>query len=161
MKMLMKKRLIMLTCFIVFLLAGSLFIQNINIHQVSAEPSETESVKLVEDKKMYSEITIEDDFADDVVLVVLNRAATMRFREYTPKNFPELDLVGVTELTKETSDLVQRQMNAEKTRNWKGFESRIKKNMLMNVGTYRRILSLELKEKSKGLPFLFFLLFSN
>ena len=40
-----------------------------------------------EDEKVYCTATINDNFADDVVIVVLNKEATFSFKEYTKNLF--------------------------------------------------------------------------
>lgn len=40
--------------------------------------------------KVYCTATIEDDFVDNHVLVVLTNEASLQFRSYSPEDFPEI-----------------------------------------------------------------------
>jgi hypothetical protein len=42
------------------------------------------------DEKVYSNAAIEDNFAEDTVLVVLNRQETRKFKKYDKTMFPEI-----------------------------------------------------------------------
>ena len=89
------------------------------------------------DAKIYSEATINDDFADSTVMVVLNGVATRNFKNYSTKDFLELELESVTELTLSTDELLT-------------IESRNKGTSLeINIDNYRRILKLELSNQQK------------
>lgn len=57
------------------------------------------------DAKVVSRATIEENFTDNAVIVVLNRQATRSFREYTVEDFAEINAVEVTNLSERTSDL--------------------------------------------------------
>lgn len=91
------------------------------------------------EQKIYCKATLEDNFADDKVIIVLNKEATRQFRTYTPEDFPEIECSSVDDLTHFTVDYARKKIRGEKT----------EKSMLVNVEEFRRILSLELKEKSK------------
>ena len=92
------------------------------------------------DQKIYNTATLEDDFTDDTVILVLNREATRRFEVYTPENFPEIDCDQVYDLTAAIVDYAE----AIITGNTVPYEE-----MLVDVTEFRRILSIELKVKSK------------
>ncbi|MCM1131138.1 MAG: S8 family serine peptidase [Roseburia sp.] len=55
--------------------------------------------------------TVEDNFTDDTILVTLTKSASLKFSDYSIKDFPNLDLVSVTELTKEISENVKNKID--------------------------------------------------
>jgi len=54
----------------------------------------TAEENVVVEEKSYCQATLEDDFADDRVLVALNRTATMRYKKYTPDDFAEIGCIS-------------------------------------------------------------------
>jgi len=89
------------------------------------------------DVKTYSEATIDDDFADGTIMVVLYGGATRSFKNYSAEDFSELNLNSVTELTFSTEELLSAERKNRGT------------SMEINGDAYRRILKLELAEPSK------------
>ena len=51
-----------------------------------------------EPEKEYCILTVDDDFADDSILVTFNRATSRKLLDYTPEDFPEIDCVKVDDL---------------------------------------------------------------
>ena len=49
--------------------------------------------------KTYCEATLDDDFADDRVLVVFNNETSRKFHTFTPVDFPEIDCARVDDRT--------------------------------------------------------------
>ena len=47
---------------------------------------------------------LEDDFADDHVILILNNETSLQFNEYDVDDFPEIDCIQVTDLTKNTGN---------------------------------------------------------
>jgi len=101
------------------------------------------------EEKSYSNATLEDRFADDRVVIVLNQAASMNFKTYTPKDFPELTCTRVTDSTELTMEVVKQQLEAERTWDWSKLKERIKTGMLVDVDKFRRILDIHFPVKSK------------
>jgi subtilisin family serine protease len=101
------------------------------------------------EEKEYSKATLEDQFADDRVVIILNKAESFKFKAYTPKDFPEADCRMVTDSTMYGMEIVKQQLEAEKTKNWSKLEERINTGMLMDVDKFKRILDLHLAVKSK------------
>ncbi|MCL2761768.1 MAG: S8 family serine peptidase [Treponema sp.] len=99
--------------------------------------------------KIYSNATLQDSFAEDRVLIVLKKSASMDFRTYTPEDFPELNGVQVRDLSKRTMAVVQEQLKAQKTGDWSRLTKRIEQGMLVDVNKFKRILCLELPIQSK------------
>ena len=103
-----------------------------------------------EEQRIYSTATIDDDFDDSRLLVTLNRQATLKFKNLTEKDFPELDLVSVEDLTATSGQVLKADINRRQfgetceTRNVRTLDStRIIKD------EFKTILSLTLKEPGK------------
>jgi hypothetical protein len=100
---------------------------------------------LVEERRSFSNATIEDDFAEDRIIVVLNRQETMRFRNYTADDFAEISVRTVENVT-ETSrtmliERLQRDASTGLTESLSTLE--------INAGKFRTILVLELYNRGK------------
>jgi len=95
------------------------------------------------DKKVYYEGSVEDNFTNDTVIIVLNEEETHKFKTYTPEDFPEIDCVTVNDLTSYTVNYVQQEIQSRK------LGKKPEKIKKINVDNFRRILSIELREKSK------------
>jgi len=90
--------------------------------------------------KIYCKATIDDDFADNRVLIVLTHKASLEFKTYTLSDFAEIECASIKELTKETSAMVKNKLlNGGKSDT--AFE--------VNVDQFRRIFCIELKTHSK------------
>ena len=103
-----------------------------------------------EEKRIHSAATIDDDFADDKVIVVLNRQETLNFRSWTVNDFPELNLVSVEDLTASSGEIV----NADINRRQFGETSqtisvRALDSTQINADEFRTILRLTLEEPGK------------
>ncbi|MCL2621769.1 MAG: S8 family serine peptidase [Firmicutes bacterium] len=108
--------------------------------------------------KVISKATIDEDFSPDHVIVTLNRETSRQFKTYTIKNFPELDLIGVEDLTSNTVDFVEqsydkasKRFKDESTINRSVVIGGIITNSKVQVDVYefRRILCLTIKDGSK------------
>ena len=92
----------------------------------------------------------ESDFSEERVLIALSYEAS--FRSYEMEDFNDLGIKieKVEDLTELTYELIQMQLEAEKTGKWnEELEKLRKKNMLVNVKNYQKVLSLTLAEKGK------------
>jgi len=69
------------------------------VYANSINNSETKDEINKLDKKVYYDGSIEDNFTNDTVIIVLNEEETHKFKTYTPKDFSEIDCVSVTDLT--------------------------------------------------------------
>ena len=85
------------------------------------------------EEKIYCNATLEDEFSDDTVIVILNQEASVSEKEYSKNDFSESQCVSVTNLTSEATAVARGQ----------------KTNQLVNTEKFRRILSIKLEEKSK------------
>ena len=91
-----------------------------------------------------------NDFADDRVVVVLSKEASLNFKTYTPEDFPEVKFIRVDDSTKLTMELVRKQLEAERTGDWSELKEHVDNNMLVNVANFRRILDLILPEEERS-----------
>ncbi|MCL2540483.1 MAG: S8 family serine peptidase [Firmicutes bacterium] len=95
----------------------------------------------VDDQKFFSEATLEDDFADDSVLVVLNYEASRSSKAYTTRDFVDIGCINVVDLSERTADTIRAQ--SEKSRTLED------ESMRVDSGAFRKILKLELQTRSK------------
>ena len=83
-------------------------------------------------EKVYCKATLDDNFAEDTILILLTHEASMEsvYYDYTPADFAEIGCVEVSDLS---SGITEDIRTGEET----------------DTATYRRILSLKLKYPSK------------
>jgi len=103
----MKKRIIV----VFMVLLACMLIPLIN--QLFAQVNEAEATTLPRERK-YSRATIEDDFADNAVIVILNKNATRSVGNFSLADFSEIDVKSVEDLTEYSTELLQRQIIAER-----------------------------------------------
>ena len=60
---------------------------------------------IVSDVKVESSATVEDDFDDDKVLVLLSQESSWTFKEYTASDFSEIDCKKVVSLMSALTDV--------------------------------------------------------
>lgn len=131
----MKKKLIIGIVTLLFVVLSSTTFGIIDNSSHSAYAYESQ-------EKVYCNASLKDDFTDDTVIIVLNGNASRSFRSYSAKDFPELELLHVADLTELTGDLLQRQLVAERTGDWSALKSHVDTSMLIKTDDFRRILSL-------------------
>ena len=66
-----------------------------SIIPVTAQESEDDVFEI---DKVYCTATIDDDFTDENVIVMLNRETSRKLADYTPEDFPEIECVRVYDL---------------------------------------------------------------
>lgn len=130
-KMKRNKLFVILVILMISLLPLSLFAAT-NFSVFAAENTQT--------CEEFAKLSFGDNFFTDKIIIVLTEEETRQFRKYTPKDFPELDCIAVNDLTSSTVDYVRQKLKGEK----------VQSQMMVNVNSFRRILSLELREKNKG-----------
>ncbi len=69
--------------------------------------------KDVPEEKIFSTATLEDDFADDRVIISLTNAASLKLKDYTAADFPEIQGVSVEDLTTATAARVSAKLNGK------------------------------------------------
>ena len=143
MKILIKNKITVAYLAIILIVASALIVALFNRQPFVAHASE-----IGIDTKVVSRATIEENFTDNAVIVVLNDKPR-NFRQYTAEDFAEVNAVEVMNLSARTGDLVQRQIAAERTGDRRSIQSYIDNNMLVNTDTFRTILMVQLAERSK------------
>jgi len=101
------------------------------------------------EQRIFSNATIDDYFADDSILVVLNREATFNFDIFAARDFSGMNVREVSNLTKYTEQIVQQQLVAERTGNWDNLRTLKDRDMLVETNSFRTILRLELGKNCK------------
>ena len=92
-----------------------------------------------------STVTIDSEFSEDRINIVLTGEETFKFKEYTPADFPEVSCCcEVVDLTAGTVELVKKQLKAEETGDWSELQPWIDNAMLVDLNKFRRILSIRL-----------------
>jgi len=86
-------------------------------------------VTTVVEEKIFSNATLDDNFADDKVIIGFNKEASLNIVEYTPSDFPEINCIKVVDATSGTLELINAGM--------------------LDSEKFRRVLALYLAEKSK------------
>ena len=120
------KKIFMLTIALLMVFFGKSF--------VNAQSNQNNNQSIEE--KVYYSGTIDDDFLDDSIIIVLSKEETDRLKDYTIDDFPEIDCKSVSDLMPYTVEAYK-----EKRKN--------NKDYLIDFDKFNRILSLELNEKSK------------
>ena len=96
--------------------------------------------------------SIEEEFADNRLIVVLDKKTSMKFSEYQTSDFADIKCTKIRDLTKEVGNLVKAKKNNDidelKKQGGNILDTiRIADNI--NIYDYRQILCLELEENSK------------
>ena len=112
-----------------------------------------------EEQKVICRASINDAFAEDTLLVTLNRAASRQFLTYTPLDFPETDCIKTKDLTECTVDYVATRYDKKNAR---FYEEALREaqeveliqpvnsdKMLVDLDAFRRILCLTIADGSK------------
>ena len=125
----------MINKILMFIIIFSSFIFSLNITNLYAKTYEN-SDTIVEEKTYYNG-TIEDNFSDDKIIIVLSKEETNKYKDYTISDFPEIDCQSVIDLTSNYNELLKNSNN------------NYNDQTLINYEKFNRILCLELNQKSK------------
>ena len=103
-------------------------------------------------EKIYSNATLEDDFAEDRVLVVLSNTASLAFKDYNATDFSEIQCKTAKNLSQAACNIAKAQvkgidpvsvLNVEKDNlTFKNFYS-------VDLDTFNQVLCLEIENKGK------------
>ena len=102
--------------------------------------------------KIYSNVSLEDDFADNRVMVVLNNAASLKLKTYTSADFPEIQCKSVNDLSTASAARVSAKLRGENVAEVFGAKS---ENIVfsdfyeVDTTTYNQILCLTLPTAGK------------
>lgn len=120
-----------LTIIIIF----GLTLLTLNVTKVFAKV--LENCEIVVEEKLYYNGTIDDNFSDNKIIIVLSKEETNKYKDYTVEDFPEINCKSVIDLTASSSEI------------FKNKDSKNNEKILINREKFNRILCLELNEKSK------------
>ena len=104
------------------------------------------------EEKIPCNATLEDEFADDTVLVVLNNAASLSSTVYSAVHFPGIGCTGVQDLTQTSTELALAKLNGE------GVPAKYQTNSTfennpdfydVDLDSFRRVLCLKLNRADK------------
>lgn len=127
-----KKRLFGYLVILLSVIILSLFVINWNKLTVLAHTASEE--------KIYCTATIEDEFADDRIIITLNKNESKKLKDYTPEDFPEIELSSIQDLTFPVK---------EKLKDKSRLASQADTNLLLDEDVFHVILSLTLKDTGK------------
>ncbi len=97
--------------------------------------------------KTYCSATLDDQFADDRLLVVLNHSTSSKLKTYTEKDFAEVSVKSVHDLTQNTKTKLQTARNV--TSKGVALLKDDAEQLVWIQENYNQILSLELQSKGK------------
>lgn len=94
--------------------------------------------------KIICKATLEDDFVDDSVIVVINKEYSKRETTFTPSHFKNIEISEIRSITSPISDLSTESATAEEAA-WKSNTL-----ALTDVENFRQIIEIKLKNTGKG-----------
>lgn len=106
----MRHRLLKITSFLLLLIITFSLLPNAIVFSSGAADRDTTTA--VADQKVYSAATIEDDFADNALLIVLSKRETRKFKTYTKNDFEGINIAKVDNLTASTAETVKTKLEA-------------------------------------------------
>ncbi len=98
--------------------------------------------------KVLDTATMEDDFTDDCVMVILTNTESLKFRSYTASDFPEVACKSVEDLSSASAARVQAKLRGDEMETRDAGAAFMNRNV--NVDTFRTILCLKLETPGKG-----------
>jgi hypothetical protein len=101
------------------------------------------------DEKIKCDATINHDFADDSVIVIMSAEVTFKFEEYSNNYFENANIGDLRKLTNETSKIVEDQLLSEDKSDSSMSLSNAADVSIIKEENFRDILSLKLKNPSK------------
>ena len=96
-----------------------------------------------EETKVFDTATKDDDFVDNRVMVVLNHEASLKFRSYSAKDFPEVACKSVRDLSTAAAEKVQAKLRGERLAEPDVNAAFMNRNI--KTETFKTILCLELE----------------
>lgn len=100
-----------------------------------------------EETKVFDTATVEDNFVDNRVMVVLTHEASMEFKSYSAADFPEIACKSVKNLSTAAAEKVQAKLRGEIPEDLDVNAAFMYRNV--KVDTFKTILSLELENPGK------------
>ena len=103
----------------------------------------TEPVLGVKEEKRYCTDTLEDDFVDNIIMVVITNIASLKFKEYTVADFPEIQCIAVQDLSTAAAERVQTFLETGTVPDVLGFDKEV------NIEQFHQILCLTIGNAGK------------
>lgn len=107
----------------------------------------TSELGIVE-SKVFSAATLDEDFADNHVLVVLNNKASLNFKSYSAADFKEVKCVAVQDLSSGKKKQVEEKVSAFNS-SVRTMSAESKAAAVEEINKYNQIICLELADKGK------------
>ncbi len=102
----------------------------------------------VVEPKSFSTATLENDFADDRVLVVLNNKASLKFKSYSVSDFAEVKCAAVRDLSTGKKKQIETKV-ADFQNSARTMSAESKAAAVEEINKYNQIICLELADKGK------------
>jgi len=99
------------------------------------------------EEKVTCTATLDDEFADNRVLVVLNNKTSLEFKTYTASDFSEIGCKNVKDLTAPMTEKIKAAVEEEKAAKTRGFPENAQNSA--SIQKFNRVICLELEEPSK------------
>lgn len=115
---------------------------------VALDSKQNSSDAVLKDEKVVCKATIDEDFADDKVIVVLDKSISAVNKVHDRKTFGSVDVKNITDLTALSNYKVQNDEASRGEDNKSEFQ--LASTALLNEDNFRQIISLELPVKSKS-----------
>lgn len=101
------------------------------------------------EEKIYSDATIEDDFADDRIMVVLQNDVSLQFKTFSEEDFSEVDCVDVTDLSTGRRDSIQKRLQ-EVSVTAATNRDLLDPVLVQDMEKFHQVICLNLEQKSKA-----------
>lgn len=135
----MRRVISMVLCFGILLNAFCILIQT-NVYAES----------IVLDEEIFPGFeSMQREFADNRVMVVLSNEASLRFEKYDLSDFVEVGCVEVRELTQTMTQKMQKQVKAVETQMGDG-KNEVYEEIMQRITSFNRVFCVKLSEPGKG-----------
>lgn len=104
------------------------------------------------EEKVFSTATLEDDFADNQVIVIMKNATSLKFNDYTASDFPEISCSKVVDIMPsmtESAKSMHSQINLANTRGTTSVDNVSDLGYEININGYHQILCLDITNPGK------------
>lgn len=111
-----------------------------------------ETAVSISESKHYSTATLDDNFDEDSVLVVMSNAASLENLEFKKEDFGEIDCKSIKNITQTTTDIVSAKRSGNKITEQRSISSEyatFSDFYDINTAEFHQILSIELEEPGK------------
>lgn len=140
----MRKKVCLCLALVMLLSSLSMLVGAVDFSSIVIDTSELGIIE----PKVFSTATLENDFADNHVLVVLNNKSSLNFKTYSTSDFKEVKCSAVNDLTsgkkKQVETKVSNFNNSVSTMSAEG-----KATAIEEINKYNQIICLELADKGK------------